>query len=190
MRWVTVLVLWMVACGQPSSPANDATPGDGGDVIHDADEGVGFRVTLDVIGVRDPLVITLTDDTDLGSQTITVTEDGARRFPRRLPDGHAFSIAVDNVQPCMPATTTAAIAGADSSIAITCNGVIDVHTVTSNNAVLRFQPRFDPQILIYDEVFAPLLVDPNSATTFTAVSTYAPVMLSPTDRNFNAGSGT
>jgi len=144
----------------------------------DADEGVGSRVLVHVIGVRDPMSVVLHDVEADVDQAILVTEDSDAtspfRFPRRLPEGESFTISIAGSQTCLPAVdgvVGGTIAGANLTIAFLCDGVLDLEAVPSTPA-LRVLPRFDPRIIVNPGA-EPLLAEPGEPMTLSPVPRYA-----------------
>jgi hypothetical protein len=163
----------VVGCGGGDPVTSDASLVD---ASIDADEGIGFRVQLEIIGVRDPLEAVLHDDGANVDQAILVTEDSAAspfRFPHRLPDGATFTIVVGNTQDCQPVTTAdGSISGSDATISFVCDGVVDLKAISASPA-LRFLPTFDPRVLTYAVSDTPLLAEANDAITISPVPRYA-----------------
>src|SRR5258708_2428534 len=102
--WVQVGALSALIFGACGGEAGTADAGiDAPDAPIDADEGTGYRVTVDVIGVRDPMPLVLHDEQGGADQQLLITEDtGAvpARFPRRLAEGVAFQITPGGAQAC------------------------------------------------------------------------------------------
>lgn len=175
----------IASCGDPDAKAPDAgMPIDGAvDAAIDADEGMGFRVNVQITGVRDPMTFTLREGA--AAQRVVATEDVAAdpllRFPRRLADGAAFDVTRTPGQACMPdAFSGKTIAGADVTLATTCDGVLDLRSLTAAEPI-RLTPRFDPQIATYTAAKTPFLLDPSAAFGLTATAAYgAPTMATTT----------
>jgi len=141
----------------------------------DADEGTGFRVNIAAAGIRNPVELTLTAGSE--EQRLAVTEDGTLHFPRRLADGASFAIAVAKTQQCV-VPASGAIAGADATLDLICDGVTELSSVTFDTAV-RLTPRFfDPRVTSYTG-FEPFLLDTGAPVTMSATKADASAVVSP-----------
>jgi hypothetical protein len=169
MRVGVVVASLVAACGGDSARP-DALPFD---APIDADEGVGERVLVKVIGVRDPMTIALVSPER--RQVLNVTEDVAAapllRFPLRLVPGTSFTVELAGGQTCEADAANPSVVGDDEVVlSFVCDGVVDLQ-LFSQDVPLHLVPKFDPRVLDYVGVQA-LLLETTDAAPITAMTAY------------------
>lgn len=108
------------ACGEDPQPM---TP----------DAGPDFAVRGTASGVLGPVALELHRGSDV--EPLTVTTDGAFAFETRLEAGASYTVAlVDPGTPCMLSNQSGVIAGADTTIEVTCTGASLASVVVSGIA--------------------------------------------------------